>query len=39
LHLASRPFAESILVRVGDAFQTQTDWHLQRPPAVALAAN
>lgn len=31
LQLAGRPFAEARLLRVGDAFQRDTDWHLQRP--------
>jgi aspartyl-tRNA(Asn)/glutamyl-tRNA(Gln) amidotransferase subunit A len=37
LHLASRPFQESLLVRVGDAYQQATDWHL-RLPSLALSA-
>jgi aspartyl-tRNA(Asn)/glutamyl-tRNA(Gln) amidotransferase subunit A len=32
LQLAGRPFEEALLVRVGDAFQRATDWHLRVPP-------
>jgi aspartyl-tRNA(Asn)/glutamyl-tRNA(Gln) amidotransferase subunit A len=30
--LAGRPFEEALLLRVADAFQRETDWHLQLPP-------
>jgi aspartyl-tRNA(Asn)/glutamyl-tRNA(Gln) amidotransferase subunit A len=36
LQLAGPAFGEATLVRVGDAFQQATDWHL-RVPALALA--
>jgi aspartyl-tRNA(Asn)/glutamyl-tRNA(Gln) amidotransferase subunit A len=29
--IAGRPFAEDTLVRVADAYQQQTDWHLRTP--------
>lgn len=32
LQLAGRPFAESTLVAVGDAYQGATDWHLRTAP-------
>ncbi len=32
LHVAGRPFDETSVLRVGDAFQRDTDWHRQRPP-------
>jgi aspartyl-tRNA(Asn)/glutamyl-tRNA(Gln) amidotransferase subunit A len=32
LQLAAPPFQESVLVRVGDAYQQATDWHLRVPP-------
>ena len=35
LQVAARPFEEATALRVGDAFQTATDWHLRVP---ALAA-
>lgn len=35
LQLAGRPFAEATLTAVGDAFQSETDWHLRTPPVVA----
>jgi len=34
LQLAGRPFDEATLVRVGDAYQSVTDWHQQVPPIV-----
>ncbi|HWF71954.1 MAG TPA: amidase [Solirubrobacteraceae bacterium] len=37
LQLAAAPFAEATLLRAGEAFQAETDFHLQRPP-VALAS-
>jgi aspartyl-tRNA(Asn)/glutamyl-tRNA(Gln) amidotransferase subunit A len=30
--LAARPFAEGLLLRVADAYQRVTDWHLRAPP-------
>ncbi|HET6509985.1 MAG TPA: amidase [Baekduia sp.] len=35
LQLAARPFEEALLVRVGDAYQGVTDWHLRVPPIAA----
>jgi aspartyl-tRNA(Asn)/glutamyl-tRNA(Gln) amidotransferase subunit A len=35
LQLAAAPFAEALLVGVGDAFQQATDWHRRVPPMVA----
>jgi aspartyl-tRNA(Asn)/glutamyl-tRNA(Gln) amidotransferase subunit A len=35
MQLAARPFEEALLVRVGDAYQQATDWHLRMPPIVA----
>ncbi len=31
LQLVSRPFTESLLLRIGHAFQRATDWHARRP--------
>jgi aspartyl-tRNA(Asn)/glutamyl-tRNA(Gln) amidotransferase subunit A len=33
LHLVSRPWDESTLLRCGAAYQSVTDWHLRMPPA------
>jgi aspartyl-tRNA(Asn)/glutamyl-tRNA(Gln) amidotransferase subunit A len=35
LQVAAAPFAEDVLVRIGDAFQRATDWHLRVPPLAA----
>jgi aspartyl-tRNA(Asn)/glutamyl-tRNA(Gln) amidotransferase subunit A len=32
LQLVGRPFDEATVLRVGDAYQQATDWHLRRPP-------
>jgi aspartyl-tRNA(Asn)/glutamyl-tRNA(Gln) amidotransferase subunit A len=32
LQIAGRPFEESTVLKVGDAYQSLTDWHLQLPP-------
>jgi aspartyl-tRNA(Asn)/glutamyl-tRNA(Gln) amidotransferase subunit A len=32
LQLVARPWAESTLLRAGQAYQQATDWHLRRPP-------
>ena len=32
LQLAAAPFREATLLRVGAAYQHETDWHLRRPP-------
>ena len=34
LQLLGPPFAESELLRVGDAYQRATDWHERRPPSL-----
>jgi aspartyl-tRNA(Asn)/glutamyl-tRNA(Gln) amidotransferase subunit A len=34
LQIVGRPFDESLLVRVGHAFQRATDWHLKRPASL-----
>jgi aspartyl-tRNA(Asn)/glutamyl-tRNA(Gln) amidotransferase subunit A len=35
LQIAGRPFDEALVLKVGDAFQQATDWHLRIPPLVA----
>jgi Asp-tRNA(Asn)/Glu-tRNA(Gln) amidotransferase A subunit family amidase len=30
--IVGRPFAEPTVLRLGDAYQQATTWHLQRPP-------
>jgi aspartyl-tRNA(Asn)/glutamyl-tRNA(Gln) amidotransferase subunit A len=37
LQLASRVFDEATLLRVGDAYQQRTDWHLRTPQSVLTA--
>lgn len=32
LQLVSRPFSENLILAIGMAFQTATDWHKRRPP-------
>lgn len=32
LQIAARPFAEALTLKVGDAFQRDTDWHARKPP-------
>jgi aspartyl-tRNA(Asn)/glutamyl-tRNA(Gln) amidotransferase subunit A len=32
MQIASRPFDEATVLRIGDAYQQVTDWHLQVPP-------
>jgi aspartyl-tRNA(Asn)/glutamyl-tRNA(Gln) amidotransferase subunit A len=32
LQIAGPAFAEALLLRVGDAYQQRTDWHLRQPP-------
>lgn len=34
LQIAGRPFEEEVVLRVGDAFQSVTNWHLTMPPLV-----
>jgi aspartyl-tRNA(Asn)/glutamyl-tRNA(Gln) amidotransferase subunit A len=34
LQIAGRPFDEATTLRVGDAYQAVTDWHLELPPLV-----
>jgi aspartyl-tRNA(Asn)/glutamyl-tRNA(Gln) amidotransferase subunit A len=36
LQIVGRPFAEDVVLRVADAFQRRTDWHLRVPPIPAL---
>jgi hypothetical protein len=38
LRLAGRPFGEALVLRVGDAIQRDTDWHL-RVPLIARAVS
>jgi aspartyl-tRNA(Asn)/glutamyl-tRNA(Gln) amidotransferase subunit A len=38
LQIVGRPFAEGTVLRVADAIQRQTDWHLRVPPVTALVA-
>jgi aspartyl-tRNA(Asn)/glutamyl-tRNA(Gln) amidotransferase subunit A len=33
--IQGRPFAESRILKVADAFQRDTDWHRRLPPHVA----
>lgn len=35
LQLAGRPFGEARLLKAGDAYQRDTDWHKRRPPVLA----
>jgi aspartyl-tRNA(Asn)/glutamyl-tRNA(Gln) amidotransferase subunit A len=37
LQLAARPFEEAAALKVGDAFQNATDWHLRVPLLAAVA--
>lgn len=37
MQLIGGPFADAILIRIGCAFQSITDWHLHRPDLSALA--
>ena len=32
LQIAAAPFAESLVLRIGHAYQQATDWHERRPP-------
>jgi aspartyl-tRNA(Asn)/glutamyl-tRNA(Gln) amidotransferase subunit A len=36
LQIIGRPFAEGTVLRVADAYQRQTAWHLRQPPVPAL---
>lgn len=36
LQIIGRPFAEGTVLRVADAYQRQTEWHLRVPPVEAL---
>ena len=38
LQLAAKPFDEATLIRVGDAYQQATDWHLRTPELMTAAA-
>ncbi len=35
LQLAGRPFAEARLLKAGEAYQRDTEWHKRRPPVLA----
>jgi aspartyl-tRNA(Asn)/glutamyl-tRNA(Gln) amidotransferase subunit A len=35
MQIAGLPFAEAAVVRIGDAFQSRTDWHLREPEVPA----
>jgi aspartyl-tRNA(Asn)/glutamyl-tRNA(Gln) amidotransferase subunit A len=37
LQLAGRPFAETRLMRLADAYQRDTDWHARKPPVLDMA--
>jgi Asp-tRNA(Asn)/Glu-tRNA(Gln) amidotransferase A subunit family amidase len=37
LQIVGKPFDEATVLRVGDAFQQLTDWHLQIAPMAAEA--
>jgi aspartyl-tRNA(Asn)/glutamyl-tRNA(Gln) amidotransferase subunit A len=37
IQVVSRPLREALLIAVGREFQTRTDWHRRRPPAVPAA--
>ncbi len=37
LQIAGRPFEEATLLKVGDAYQTATDWHLATAPLAAMS--
>jgi aspartyl-tRNA(Asn)/glutamyl-tRNA(Gln) amidotransferase subunit A len=37
LQIAGRPFDEAGILRIGDAFQQATDWHLRVPPLAAAS--
>jgi Asp-tRNA(Asn)/Glu-tRNA(Gln) amidotransferase A subunit family amidase len=37
MQIAGRPFDESTILQIGDAYQQQTEWHLQIPPLSASA--
>jgi aspartyl-tRNA(Asn)/glutamyl-tRNA(Gln) amidotransferase subunit A len=39
LQIAGRPFEEAAVLRVGDAFQSVTNWHLTMPPLVQAAVS
>ncbi|MCA1438581.1 hypothetical protein I6F33_37620, partial [Bradyrhizobium sp. BRP20] len=38
LQLAGPAFGEAAILRVGDAFQQSTDWHLRVPRPAGVAA-
>jgi aspartyl-tRNA(Asn)/glutamyl-tRNA(Gln) amidotransferase subunit A len=38
VQIVGRPFAEATVLRVADALQRQTDWHLAAPPVETLVA-
>src|SRR5699024_7502640 len=36
LHVIGRAFEEETLLRIGRAYQNETDWHIRRPPEQAM---
>jgi aspartyl-tRNA(Asn)/glutamyl-tRNA(Gln) amidotransferase subunit A len=38
LQIVGRPFDEATVLKVGDAYQQITDWHLRVPPIAAPVA-
>jgi aspartyl-tRNA(Asn)/glutamyl-tRNA(Gln) amidotransferase subunit A len=32
MQIIGKPFAEGTVLKVADAYQTETDWHLKVPP-------
>jgi aspartyl-tRNA(Asn)/glutamyl-tRNA(Gln) amidotransferase subunit A len=36
LQVIGRPFDEATVLRAGDAYQQDTDWHLRRPAMVQI---
>lgn len=39
LQIAGRPFDEATVLRVGDAYQSVTDWHARTPPLAAARSS
>jgi aspartyl-tRNA(Asn)/glutamyl-tRNA(Gln) amidotransferase subunit A len=37
LQIAARPFAEARVLKVADAYQRDTDFHIRRPPVLDAA--
>jgi Asp-tRNA(Asn)/Glu-tRNA(Gln) amidotransferase A subunit family amidase len=38
LQIIGRPFDEATVLRVADAYQRATDWHMRRPPLAGAGA-